>query len=109
MLQEWLTKQNETLDVWSCRLTCSIEVKVKNGNLESELQVMIKGIKLKALEVLEYPWRPFCGLKRVHCVRFYANKLPHCKSASRKEKSQDYAPAGSVLLQVDWMTDPVSL
>ena len=29
----------------------------------------MEAIELKALEALEYPWRPFCGLKRAHCLR----------------------------------------
>ena len=38
--------------------------------METALQVMVKSTEFKALEAQEYPWRPFCGLKRAHCLRW---------------------------------------
>ena len=31
---------------------------------------MEQATEFKALEALEYPRRPFCGLKRAHCLRW---------------------------------------
>ena len=30
----------------------------------------MEATELKAMEALEYPWRPFCGLKKAHCLRW---------------------------------------
>ena len=65
---ERLARQNETLNVSSWKLTSSKEVKTSKGEVETALQVMVESTEFKALEALEYPWRPFCGLKRAHCL-----------------------------------------
>ena len=31
---------------------------------------MVESTEFKTLEALEYPWRPFCGLKMAHCLRW---------------------------------------
>ena len=35
---------------------------------------MVEVTELKALDALEYPWRPFCGLKSVTVVIHYSSK-----------------------------------
>ena len=54
----------------SCKLTSSKEVKTNKGEVETALQIMVEATESKALEALEYPWRPFCGLKRAPCVHW---------------------------------------
>ena len=69
LVLKWLARQNETLSVSSCKLTSSKEVKANKGEVET-ITVMVEATEFKALEALEYPWRPFCGLKRAHCLRW---------------------------------------
>ena len=66
---ERLARQNETFNVPSWKLTSSKEVETNEGKAETALQIMAEATEFKALEALEYPWRPFCGLKRAHCLR----------------------------------------
>ena len=67
MVLERLTKQNETLNVSSLKLTSSREVKTNKDEVETSLQVMVDATEFKALEAPEYPGRPFCGLKMAYC------------------------------------------
>ena len=70
LVRERLAKQNGTLNVSGWKLTSSKEVKTKKGETETALYFMVEATEFVALEALEYPWRPFCGLKRAHCVRW---------------------------------------
>ena len=70
VLLERLARQNETLSISSYKLTSYKEVKANKGDVETTLQVMVEATEFKALEALEYPWRPFCGLERAHCLRW---------------------------------------
>ena len=66
---ERLDRQNETLNVSRWKLTSSKEVKTDKGEVETALQVLVEETEFKAPEALEYPWRPFFGLKKAHCLR----------------------------------------
>ena len=53
VILEWFAKQNESLNVSSWKLTSSKEVKTKNGEVETSLQIMVEATELKDLEALK--------------------------------------------------------
>ena len=91
VILEWFAKQNESLNVSSWKLTSSKEVKTKNGEVETSLQIMVEATELKAMEDPVCPWRPFCDLKRAQCVyrsQGGGDKMNQ-KSMKTEEKSGD--------------------